>query len=311
VKSVSFNPFYYKWDFAKRRNLYFIISGLLLVIGLLSLLLRGLNLGVDFSSGTRVDVLIGDKFSDKDVRKVSEDVGLKPESIRSAGEGTSTTAVIRYKGTITKEQFEALTKAFQAKYGNKVSLNESSISSQVGRELAQKAIYSVLIASIGIIIYITIRFEYRFAISAVVALLHDVLMIIGVFALFQFEVDTTFIVALLTIVGYSINDTIVTFDRIRENMKRMKIKTIQDLEDLVNISIRQTLVRSINTVLTVIFASVALLVFGGEGIRIFSLALTVGLFFGVYSSIFIASQMWLVWKSNELKKKRLKPEVQS
>jgi len=308
---VSYNPFYYKWDFVKRRKLYFIISGVLLLIGILSIVIRGFNLGVDFSSGTRVDVLIGKPFDDEEVINISKEIGLTPDSVRSAGEGASTTAVLRYKGTITKEQFAELSQAYQAKYGEGTTLSESSISSEIGRELAKKAVYSVLIASIGIIIYITIRFEYRFAIAAVAALLHDVVMMVGFFSLFQIEIDTTFIVALLTIVGYSINDTIVTFDRIRENMKRMKLKTIEDLEELVNASIRQTLVRSINTVLTVLIASTALMIFGGEGIRIFSLALTVGLVFGVYSSIFIASQLWLFWKEQDFKKKKVRPALQN
>jgi len=308
---VSYNPFYYKWDFVKRRKLYFVISGVLLLIGILSVVIRGFNLGVDFSSGTRVDVLIGKPFVDEEVINISKEIGLTPDSVRSAGEGASTTAVLRYKGTITKEQFAELSQAYQAKYGEGTTLSESSISSEIGKELAKKAVYSVLIASIGIIIYITIRFEYRFAIAAVAALLHDVVMMVGFFSLFQIEIDTTFIVALLTIVGYSINDTIVTFDRIRENMKRMKMKTIEDLEELVNASIRQTLVRSINTVLTVLIASTALMIFGGEGIRIFSLALTVGLVFGVYSSIFIASQLWLVWKEQDFKKKKVRPALQN
>lgn len=308
---MSYNPFYYKWDFVKRRKLYFVISGVLLLIGILSVVIRGFNLGVDFSSGTRVDVLIGKPFVDEEVINISKEIGLTPDSVRSAGEGASTTAVLRYKGTITKEQFAELSQAYQAKYGEGTTLSESSISSEIGKELAKKAVYSVLIASIGIIIYITIRFEYRFAIAAVAALLHDVVMMVGFFSLFQIEIDTTFIVALLTIVGYSINDTIVTFDRIRENMKRMKMKTIEDLEELVNASIRQTLVRSINTVLTVLIASTALMIFGGEGIRIFSLALTVGLVFGVYSSIFIASQLWLVWKEQDFKKKKVRPALQN
>lgn len=308
---MSYNPFYYKWDFVKRRKLYFVISGVLLLIGILSVVIRGFNLGVDFSSGTRVEVLIGKPFDDEEVINISKEIGLTPDSVRSAGEGTSTTAVLRYKGTITKEQFAELSQAYQAKYGEGTTLSESSISSEIGKELAKKAVYSVLIASIGIIIYITIRFEYRFAIAAVVALFHDVIMMLGFFSLFQIEIDTTFIVALLTIVGYSINDTIVTFDRIRENMKRMKMKTIEDLEELVNASIRQTLVRSINTVLTVLIASTALMIFGGEGIRIFSLALTIGLVFGVYSSIFIASQLWLVWKEQDFKKKKVRPALQN
>lgn len=308
---MNYNPFYYKWDFAKRKNIYFLISGIFLTIGIISILIRGLNLGVDFTSGTRVEVLIGQAYNDQDVLQISRDVGLEPSSIRSAGEGATNSAVLRFQGTISKEKYEDLGKAFIAKYGDKVTLSESSVSPEVGKELAKKALYAVLIAWVGIILYVTFRFEYRFAITAVLGLVHDVLIVIGFFALFQIEVDLTFIVALLTIVGYSINDTIVIYDRIRENQKRAKIKRIEDLEDLVNVSIRQTFLRSINTVVTVLIASVALLILGGEGIRNFALALTVGLFFGMYSSIFISAQMWVLWKEFEFKRKKAKPELQS
>lgn len=307
---MSYNPFYYKWDFAKRKKLYFLISGIFITIGLISLLVRGLHLGVDFTSGTRVDVLIGAAFNDAEVEQIAKEAGLSPSAIRAAGEGTGLTAVLRFQGTITKEQFEQLTTSYKAKYGEHVSLSESTVSPEVGRELAEKAIYAVLIASLGIIIYISIRFEYRFGVTAVLGLLHDVLIVIGFFALFQIEVDLTFIVAILTIVGYSINDTIVVYDRIRENMRRAKIKHISDLEDLVNDSIRQTFLRSINTVVTVLFASIALLIFGGEGIRNFALGLTIGLFFGMYSSIFISAQLWLVWKEWDFNKKKARPELQ-
>ncbi len=308
---MSFNPFYYKWDFAKRKKLYFSISGIFIAIGIIAFLISGLNLGVDFTSGTRVDVLIGQPFVDAEVEQISMDVGLEPSSIRAAGEGAGLTAVLRYQGTIDKEHFDALNKAYKAKYGDTVSLSESTVSAEVGRELAQKALYAVLIAWVGIILYVTLRFEYRFAITAVLGLVHDVLIVIGFFALFQIEVDLTFIVALLTIVGYSINDTIVIYDRIRENLKRAKIKRIEDLEDLVNLSIRQSFVRSINTVVTVLVAAIALLIFGGEGIQNFALGLTVGLFFGMYSSIFISAQMWLLWKERDFIKAKAKPELQS
>lgn len=307
---MSYNPFYYKWDFAKRKKIYFMISGFFLVIGILALLFRGLNLGVDFTSGTRVDVLIGHAFNDQEVEQISRDLGIEPSSIRSAGEGTGLTAVLRYQGTITKEQFAELNSAYKAKYGSQVTLSESSVSPEVGRELAKKALYAVLFAWIGIVLYVTFRFEYRFAITGVLGLVHDVLIVVGFFALFQIEVDLTFIVALLTIVGYSVHDTIVIYDRIRENLKKAKIKRIEDLEDLVNVSIRQTFLRSVNTVVTVLVAAIALLIFGGEGIRNFAIALVVGLFFGMYSSIFISAQMWVLWKEWDFKKKKTKPELQ-
>lgn len=298
---MSYNPFFYKWDFVKKRKLFFILSLTLIGLGLISLLIQGLNLSVDFTSGSRVEVLIGKSFTEAEVRDLLAPKKLVPSSFQVTGQGTGLTAVLTYKGAISKEQFAELQTLFTQKYGKQVSLNESTVSPQVGRELAWKAFLSVLIASVMIILYVTIRYEYRFAISAVVALLHDVVIVTGIFSLIRVEVDLTYIVAILTIIGYSINDTIVTFDRIRENMRKMKLKRVEDVEHLVNISIQETLVRSINTVMTVLVGAVALLIFGGPGVFTFALALTFGLFFGAYSSIFIASQLWVQWKELEMR----------
>lgn len=305
---MSYDPFFYHWDFVKRRKLFFILSLTIIGLGIISLIIQGLNLSVDFTSGSRVEVLIGKPFTEAEVRDLLGPKNLIPSAFQMTGQGVELTAVLTYKGTITKEQFAELKNLFTQKYGNQVSLNESTVSPQVGRELAWKAFLSVLIASLMIILYVTIRYEYRFAISAVVALLHDTVIVTGIFSLIRVEVDLTFIVALLTIIGYSINDTIVTFDRIRENMRRMKLKKIEDIEHLVNVSIQETLVRSVNTVMTVLIGAISLLIFGGPGVFTFSLALTFGLFFGAYSSIFIASQLWVQWKEFDLKRQRLKPE---
>jgi len=191
---------------------------------------------------------------------------------------------------------------FQEKYGNEP--NVSTVSPTVGKELARNALVAVLIASIGIIIYVSIRFEFFMALAAIVALAHDAFFTIAFFSITRLEVDITIIAAVLTVIGYSINDTIVTFDRIKENMKKKKrVKTMEDLTDVVNKSLQQTFTRSLNTVLTVVFAVVALLIFGSSSILNFSIALLIGLVSGTYSSLFIAAQIWLVWKGKQLKKK--------
>lgn len=154
------------------------------------------------------------------------------------------------------------------------------------------------------ILYLTFRFELFMALAAVIAMLHDAFFMVAVFSITRLEVDLNFIAAVLTIVGYSIHDTIVTFDRIRENMRlKKRLKTFQDIVDVVNISIRQTLTRSLNTVLMVLITVVSLLIFGSPAIRNFSFALLIGLLVGVYSSVFIASGLWVVFKGRELKKK--------
>ena len=158
---------------------------------------------------------------------------------------------------------------------------------------------ALIYASIGIIIYVSLRFEWRMGLSSVLALLHDVFIIVAIFSLFRIEVDLTFIAAVLTIVGYSINDTIVTFDRVRENLQKVKvITTTEQIDDIVNRSIRQTMTRSINTVLTVIVVVVAILFFGAPTIFNFTLALFIGLISGVFSSIFIAVPLWGIMKTS-------------
>lgn len=294
-----------KFDFVKNRKYYFIFSGLLVIAGIISLFLHGLNLGVDFSSGTRLQIQIGKTFVEKDVQQVIEGIGMDPGSITTSG-AQEDNAVVMFQDPITKEQYAQLAKVMQEKYGSQVSMQESTVNPIVSQELAKSALYALLFASIGIVLYITIRFEHRLAISAIVALLHNVFLVISLFSLFQIEVDLPFIAAILTIVGYSVHDNIIIFDRIRDNLKHTKLKTVQDVEDLVNTSIRSTFVRSINTVLTVLIMAVALYLHGGESIKNFTLALIIGLTFGAYSSIFIASQLWVQWKEFDLRRGKTK-----
>jgi preprotein translocase subunit SecF/SecD/SecF fusion protein len=287
------------------RKAYFLISSIIVVIGIISLLIFGLNLGIDFSSGTRLDIYIGHAWQDQDANEIFSRAGIGHPDSLSAGGNNGEMAIAAFKGTLNNEQVIKVREAFQAKYGKQVDLQESTVDPTVGRELAIKAIQGVLLASLGIVIYMAIRFEYRFAIAGIIALLHDAFLVITCFSLFHIEVNLPFIAAVLTIVGYSINDTIVIFDRIRENLKTAKIKKLADLEEMVNRSLMQTMRRSINTVLTVLFAAVMLMIFGAESIRTFSLALVIGLIAGAYSSIFLASQIWVSWKGRELNRKRV------
>lgn len=295
---MSFN-----YDFVKNRNLYFIISTLLTVIGIVFLLTAGLKLGIDFDSGSRVNIQANETLTNESVEEEFKSLGLEPEAVVLAGKNDQ--ANVSFKGALSKDEVAKVNTHFEEKYGEPPSI--STVTPTVGRELAQNAFYAVLIASVGIIIYVAFRFEWSMAVASVVALLHDAFMIIAVFSILRIEVDLPFIAAVLTIVGYSINDTIVTFDRIRENMKLEKVRTQEKLAEIVNRSIHETLGRSINTVLTVIIAAVALLIFGADSIRNFSIALLIGLTFGAYSSIFIASQLWYVMKSRQMKSKKTRP----
>ncbi|SFA48234.1 SecD/SecF fusion protein [Anoxybacillus pushchinoensis] len=292
-------------DFVKRSKLFFAISGAMVVIGLVLLFTAKLNLGIDFSSGTRIDLMSETSLTTEEVKQELNKLRLEPKDIVLSG-NKNEMAIVRFLGVLDQNEISQLKSHFKEKYG--IEPNVSTVSPTVGKELARNAFISVLIASVGIIIYVTVRFEMYMALAAIVALLHDAFFIIAFFSLTRLEVDLTFIAAVLTIVGYSINDTIVTFDRIRYLMKKRKVKTADDLKDVVNKALQQTFGRSVNTVLTVVFTVVALLLFGSEAIRNFSFALLAGLVSGTYSSLFIAAQLWFVWKAKQLKKGKQKRE---
>ncbi|RJG21218.1 protein translocase subunit SecF [Paenibacillus thiaminolyticus] len=288
------------FNFVHSSKFFFIFSIIITIVGAISLGVLGLNYGVDFSSGTSVDVTLTKPVEKAHVEQMLEPYQLKKEPTITIGSDRMT---IRFTEVLT-EQMENQFKADFKKLDEGASFDISTVDVEIARELQRNALLAVLIASLGIILYISIRFEWRFAISAVVALLHDAFMVISIFSIFRLEVNLPFIIAVLTIIGYSINDTIVIFDRIRENMRFAKIKNIHELSHLVNDSIYQTLTRSINTVLTVLLAALCLFIFGSESIRMFSLAILVGLAFGAYSSIFIASPLWVVLKNKEKSKSK-------
>jgi len=288
------------FNFVHSSKYFFIFSIIITIAGAISLGVLGLNYGVDFSSGTNVDIKLAKPVEKARIEQMLEPYQLKKEPAITMG---SDRVTIRFTEVLT-EQMENQFKADFKKLDAGASFEINTVDVEIARELQRNALLAVLIASIGIIIYISIRFEWRFAISAVVALLHDAFMVISIFSIFRLEVNLPFIIAVLTIIGYSINDTIVIFDRIRENMRFAKIKNIHDLSHLVNDSIYQTLTRSINTVLTVLVAALCLFIFASESIRMFSLAILVGLAFGAYSSIFIASPLWVVLKSKEKNKSK-------
>lgn len=287
-----------KMDFAKHANKFFALSGVLIVTGIVVLFIFKLNLGIDFTSGTRADIQVTDGVTAETVNNELKDLGVEPESISTSGNNT---VVARYATDLNKEEVANVQSYFKDKYGAEPML--STVSPVIGQELVRNAGLALLYAAIGIIIYVTIRFEWRMGLPAVLALLHDVFIMVAVFSIFRLEVDITFIAAVLTIVGYSINDTIVTFDRIRENNKKMKVyRSEADIDRLINTSLRQTLTRSINTVLTVLIVVVFLVLMGSDAIFTFSVALLVGLISGVYSSLFIAIQLWGVLKKKQLRK---------
>ncbi|MEJ8545693.1 protein translocase subunit SecF [Brevibacillus borstelensis] len=297
-----------KFDIVKNRRKFYMLSATILIVGLICMLVMGLNLGVDFKSGTRLDIYVGKEFQTADIENIIKenvpDTVFTPVTKYGDKQDQAQT---RFDHTIPADQLQKLEGALKAKYGEQVSKQEATVDPSIARELVQKAAIAVAVAGIGIIIYIAIRFQFLFGIACIIGLIHDVFIPIALFSVFRLEVDLTFIAAILTIVGYSINDTIVIFDRIRENLRTMKSKTVEDLEHLVNVSLWQTMRRSVFTVGTVFLTAVAIAVLGSESIRNFSLALIFGLVSGTYSSIFVAAQVWVTLKKRELAKKRLSP----
>lgn len=284
-------------DFVKHSKKFFGLSIVLLTAGLVVLTLFQLNLGIDFTSGTRADITITEDATVDDVEDALAELELEPNSITTSGEDL---VVVRYAEDLTQQDTTMMQDHFEDLYGTIPMV--STVSPVVGQELAQNAVYALIFASLGVVAYVAIRFEWRMAVPTVIALLHDVFFMIAVFSLFRLEVEITFIAAVLTIVGYSVNDTIVTLDRVRENLRKIKVITDPDTIDLIaNRSLRQTLTRSINTVLTVIIVVVALVFLGATSITNFSIALLVGLVSGVYSSVFIAIQLWGILKKRQLK----------
>lgn len=291
---------YEKLDFVRHKNKFVIFTVILLLVGIVSFGISGANYGVDFSGGTSITINnIGDYEDEiKDLIK-DKNYHIEKENITDKG------ANITLSEVLEKEEINELTKAFKEDYQLDSSIYV--VSKVVKQELVKNAVKSLIVASIGIIIYVAIRFRFNYAISGIVALVHDVALTFLFFAVFKIQIDAIFIAAILTIIGYSINDTIVTFDIIRENYNtkyKNKITNQDELNNLVNISIRRTLFRSILTTITTIIPVIILMIFGSKEILTFNIALLVGFIAGVYSSIFISNMLWL-----KLEKRRiLKPK---
>ncbi|MFP4977161.1 protein translocase subunit SecF [Paenibacillus sp. CN-4] len=290
-------------DYVHLSKYFYTFSIIITILGVLFLAIFGLNYSVDFKAGSNVDVSLTKNLSKEQVATALKEAGIKQEPSITTGDKRVN---IRFEEVLT-EQHDTEVKNALTKLDNKASFEINTVDTEMAKELARNAIYAVLLSCLGIIIYVGIRFEWRFGLAAIIALLHDAFIVVSVFSILRLEVDLTFIIAVLTIIGYSINDTIVIFDRIRENLRFGKQKSYQDLKDLVNRSVSQTVMRSLYTALTVFIAAFFLFIMGGESIRMFSLAMVIGLLSGAYSSIFIASPLWLLLKKNQKTKVKSKP----
>jgi preprotein translocase subunit SecF len=270
-----------------RRNIALIMSGVLLVVAIGSLLTRGLNFGIDFTGGTLIEVGYPQAAELAEVRGILQENGYTQAQAQHFG--TSRDVLIRIPPSNEKASVKLSDDIMAAlRSGNPdVEMRRVEfVGPQVGEELTEQGGLAIIYALIGILIYIMLRFHARFAPGAVAALIHDVVIVIGVFSLLQLEFDLTVLAALLAVIGYSLNDTIVVFDRIRETFRKMRKGTPLQI---VNTSINQTLARTLMTSLTTLLVLVMLYLFGGEAIHAFSTALILGVVVGTYSSIYIAS----------------------
>ncbi|WHH59055.1 protein translocase subunit SecF [Petroclostridium sp. X23] len=287
-------------NFMGMKKTFFSISSIIIIIGLVTMLVTGLNQDIDFAGGTAMHVNIGKTFDNKEIRAVvSDTIGVDPSTVQKVGDGTEVIIKTKEIDTVQRDKvFQALKEKYNLQQDDLFSTD--NVSPTIGSELRSQAFLASLIASVLMLAYITIRFEFKSGIAAVIALIHDILVMLTVYAVFKVPVNTSFIAAILTILGYSINDTIIVFDRIRENRKYMRKEAFSDV---VNKSIWQTMARSINTSLTTLLTISALYVLGVQSIKEFAFPLIVGILSGTYSSIFIASPVWVMWKEWQKDKK--------
>ena len=298
-----------KFDIAGHRKIWFLISLVLIIPGFICMGVRGFNFGIDFTGGTIIDLRFAQPVTLTDVRSSLAKYGLDGSTIQLAGAESgvesSENVMIRTVDLEENQRKEVMASLTQD-VGSYTVLREEKVGATIGGELITNAVLALVISWALIILYVAYRFEWRFGVSAVLALIHDIIIVLAVFSLTQRQIDSSFIAALLTIVGYSINDTIVIFDRIRENLK-LHFRRGGDVDELVNRSVYQTLTRSLYTVFTVLFTTFALYWFGGETTKDFAFALLVGFASGCYSSIFIASQLWIELRNRTERRPAAKP----
>lgn len=275
-----------KIDFMGKRKLALVVSALLLLASLASLAVRGLNFGIDFTGGTLIEVAYPGAADLNAIRKSLGEIGFPEAQVQHFG--TAREVLIRVSPRAEQASAQISEQILQAlrNQSDQVEMRRVEfVGPQVGEELTEQGGLAMLYALFGIFIYVALRFQYKFSFGAIAALVHDVIITLGFFSLFQIEFDLTVLAAILAVIGYSLNDTVVVFDRIRENFRRIRKGTP---ESIMNTSINQTLSRTLMTSVTTLIVLVALFILGGEIIHSFALALIVGVVVGTYSSVFIA-----------------------
>ncbi|AXI09570.1 protein translocase subunit SecDF [Oceanobacillus zhaokaii] len=295
------------WNITKHRKKFFSVTMIMIIVGAISVAFLQFNPGVDFTSGSRIEVVSDSSITAEEVEAGFQELSLEPESIVLSGDNNDI-AVTRFSTVLSDAEVAEVQHYFNEKYGNAPTV--SVVSPIVGQELVKNAIYAVAIAAVFMIIYVTIRFEFYSAVTSVITLIHDAFIILAVFSITQLEFDLIIVSAILTIVGNTINNTVVIFDRLRENIRNEKrITTFKQLEAVVNRSVVQSITRTMNTAITTIFGVVVFLFVGAPAITGFAFAMLIGLVIGVYSSLFVAPQLWLIWRGKTIQSNPIEYKV--
>jgi preprotein translocase subunit SecF len=300
--------------FMKYRKISAVVSSSIFILSVLFIIFRGLNLGVDFTGGTMMEVSYPEAANIENIRETLRNIDLEDTQVQNFG--TEKDVLIRLpirKDLSIAQLSEKVGDALKSSNNLMEIRRVESVGSQVGDELYENGALAVLFVCIGIMLYLTLRFEWRFAVAAIVANMHDVIIILGFFAFFQWEFNLTVLAAVLAVLGYSVNESVVVFDRVRENFRKMRKANVAEV---INNAITRTMSRTIMTHLSTQTVVISMLIFGGEILHNFALALTIGILFGIYSSIMVGCPiaMWLGTNQTNLaisvpEKKQENPEL--
>lgn len=290
-----------RFDVIKHHRWWFILSSILVIASLASIFVKGFNWGIDYTGGTIVEVRFEQPVQVSQVREDLKQFGLENAIIQLSGESSATEGddvIIRTRNLDANES-AAIVNSLNKNIGPNEVKRVESVGAVIGSEVTEHALINLAISFLVLAAYISYRFEYRIAFSSLAAIFHDLIMVLGVFSFFQLEIDASFLAAILTVIGYSMNESVVIFDRIRENTHTHKRS--DTFADLANASIAQSIHRSCYTLSTVLFACCSLYFFGGDTTKNFALCMIVGFVSGAYSSICVATSIWAIWKSRNKK----------
>lgn len=308
------------FDIVKHKTIFLTIALVAVLASVASLIFRGFNLDTDFAGGMAITYRVGSDFTVSDVQEIVDKAlgnDQSPSSVQQSGEEViikfgfdNSLTTDEERSDFSMEKVSAITAALQEKYGAPTDDNQDSgvilknqdiVSPSTGRDLARSALYMSLLACVAILLYVTFRFEFTSGVVAIVALVHDVVLLLGIYSITQMSVDTNFIAAILTVLGYSINNTIVIMDRIRENTRHARKETYGEIA---NASIIQTMTRSVNTTVTTLLTIGMVYIMGVPSIRAFSLPIIIGIVVGFYSSVFVSGPLWAMWRDSAVKGKK-------